>query len=149
MGFRGPPKKNRGFWPSLSRRTLGGGAACQRTSVTLLITSITVHGQNSWLSSDRRLTGTVDLGTIDWIWDEYIKHSTGGRHYSQGYRPTDPDHVRQFFEGYERSYDLQEWLDRLRRLPTGGAGKIPSSTGTALKAISDLLCAGLRPRTSA
>ncbi len=53
---------------------------------------------------DRRLTGTVDLGTIDWIWDEYIKHSTGGRHYSQGYRPTDPDHVRQFFEGYEASY---------------------------------------------
>jgi hypothetical protein len=65
---------------------------------------------------DRRLRGTVDLGTIDWIWDVYVEHSTGGRDYSRNYRPTDPEHLRDFLAGKLGDYDLQEWLDRLSRL---------------------------------
>jgi hypothetical protein len=70
---------------------------------------------------DRRLKGRVDLGTIDWIWDEYVKHSTGGRHYSSNYRPTDPDHLREFSKGNYGSFELQEWLERLERLRVRGS----------------------------
>lgn len=64
---------------------------------------------------DRRLKGKVDLGTIDWIWDEYVEHTSGGRSYSQRYRPTDPENARAWFR--EGSYDLQTWLDELSHLP--------------------------------
>lgn len=64
----------------------------------------------------RRLKGKVDLGTIDWIWDEYVQHSTGGRHYSRNYRPTDPDHLRAFSTGNYGSFDPPKWLERLRSL---------------------------------
>jgi hypothetical protein len=60
---------------------------------------------------DRRLAGRVDLGTIDWIWDEYAEHSRCGRWYSTNFRPTDPDHVRGWFIGQERDYRLQYWID--------------------------------------
>ncbi len=45
--------------------------------------------RNTFLAQlDRRLIGKVNLSTIDWIWDEYVKHSNGGSHYSQLYRPS-------------------------------------------------------------
>jgi hypothetical protein len=65
---------------------------------------------------DRRLDGKVDLGTIDWIWDEYVKHSSGGRYYSENFRPTDPKNVRAWFTDQQQSYDLNEWLARLKTL---------------------------------
>jgi hypothetical protein len=39
---------------------------------------------------ERRLQGPVDLGTIDWIWDEYARITEGGQLYSDKYRPTLP-----------------------------------------------------------
>jgi hypothetical protein len=86
---------------------------------------------------DRRLTGTVDLGTIDWIWDEYVEHSTCGRGYSRKYRPTDPGHLRDFLAGKLGHYDLQEWLDRMSHLPTRGVGTSPKATGSPLKALKN------------
>jgi hypothetical protein len=65
---------------------------------------------------DRRLKVKVDLSTIDWIWDEYVKHSTGGRHYSRNYRPTDPNHLQEFAAGNYGSFDLPGWLERLNHL---------------------------------
>jgi hypothetical protein len=72
---------------------------------------------------DRRLKGKVNLGTIDWIWDEYVQHSTGGRNYSRNYRPTDPDHLREFSTGNYGSFDLAEWLERLRPLKVRGSAR--------------------------
>ena len=36
----------------------------------------------------RRLQGPVTLADIDWIWDEYAKHTKGGQRYSDDWRPT-------------------------------------------------------------
>jgi hypothetical protein len=61
---------------------------------------------------DRRLEGRVDVGLIDWIWDEYAKHSGCGRNYSRNFRPTEPDHIRSGFIGQETEYDLRQWIDK-------------------------------------
>jgi len=37
---------------------------------------------------ERRLQGPVGVDTIDWIWDEYIRITKGGRHYDENWRPT-------------------------------------------------------------
>lgn len=36
----------------------------------------------------RRVSGPVSVADIDWIWDEYAAHTTGGPRYSRQYRPT-------------------------------------------------------------
>ncbi len=64
---------------------------------------------------DRRLNGRVDLGTIDWIWDQYVEHSTGGRRYSRNYRPTDPERLCEISEDTKGPSDLPWWLDRLNK----------------------------------
>jgi hypothetical protein len=43
---------------------------------------------------DQKLAGTVDMGTIDWIWDELEKISRLGSHYSERFRPTIPRNLR-------------------------------------------------------
>jgi hypothetical protein len=46
-----------------------------------------------------RLNRPVDLGTIDWIWDQFERLSPGyGPTYSQRYRPTSPERLREFQE---------------------------------------------------
>lgn len=41
---------------------------------------------------ERRMEGPVGLMDIEWIWDEYAKHSQYGQSYSEKYRPTrNPD----------------------------------------------------------
>jgi hypothetical protein len=67
---------------------------------------------------DRRLGGAVELGTIDWIWDEYVEHTTGGRNYARNYRPTERSHLRAFSAGRLGEYDLGPWLAKLSRLPS-------------------------------
>lgn len=42
-----------------------------------------------------RMGGEVDLNTIDWIWDEYVKYAHGGQQYSIKYRPTTPARLRE------------------------------------------------------
>ncbi len=61
---------------------------------------------------DRRLDGRVDLGTIDWIWDQYVEHAKG-RYFSENFRPTSPQRLRQVSEGKMGELNLQEWLDKL------------------------------------
>lgn len=47
----------------------------------------------------RRLQGPVDLGTIDWIWDEFVRLALGwGPSYSEKWRPTSPEKLREFAE---------------------------------------------------
>lgn len=41
---------------------------------------------------ERRLEGPVGIADIEWIWDEYVRHTANGQSYSDEYRPTrDPD----------------------------------------------------------
>jgi hypothetical protein len=47
----------------------------------------------------QRLQGTVDLGTIDWIWDEIVRLTSSGRTYSDRWRPTSPEKLKEFEEG--------------------------------------------------
>ncbi len=58
---------------------------------------------------DERLAREVDLGTIDWIWDQYCRYSTCGQHYSQNYRATTAERLK------DGAADLQEWIEMLRR----------------------------------
>jgi hypothetical protein len=45
----------------------------------------------------QRLSGPVDLQTINWIWDEFVRLAPeSGRHYSERYRPTSPEKLREF-----------------------------------------------------
>ena len=47
----------------------------------------------------QRLQGPVDLGTIDWIWDEFVRLAPGwGPSYSERWRPTSPEKLREFEE---------------------------------------------------
>jgi hypothetical protein len=44
-----------------------------------------------------RLSGPVDLKTIDWIWDEVVRLSPGcGKTYSERHRPTTPERLREY-----------------------------------------------------
>jgi hypothetical protein len=75
-----------------------------------------VSARDRFLSEfDRRLDGDVDLGTVDWIWDQYWLHSTGGSHYSNHYRPTTPERLERSAEDRSGEFDLQGWRDELRR----------------------------------
>jgi hypothetical protein len=44
----------------------------------------------------RRLSGTVNLATIDWIWDEIVRLTPNGRRYSDNWRPTTPERLKEF-----------------------------------------------------
>ncbi len=46
-----------------------------------------------------RLAGPVTLATIDWIWDAFVRLAPGwGPNYSQKWRPTSPEKLREFEE---------------------------------------------------
>lgn len=64
---------------------------------------------------ERRLQGKVDLGTIDWVWDQYCLYSTGGNSYSRVYRPTKPEWLASANAKAAGEYDLDVWLERLER----------------------------------
>jgi len=42
-----------------------------------------------------RLNGEIDLATIDWIWDEYSRFARTGQTYSDKYRPTLPERLKE------------------------------------------------------
>ncbi len=52
---------------------------------------------------DEKLKNEVDMSTIDWIWDEIAIISTGGQQYSEKYRPTTPERLK---EAEESSYQM-------------------------------------------
>ena len=43
-----------------------------------------------------RVSGPVDLKTIDWIWDEIARISMQGKRYGEIWRPTTPDRLAEF-----------------------------------------------------
>jgi hypothetical protein len=73
-----------------------------RRRVTLVGWTINLHANsaaaNQWVDRgeiwpfveelERRLQEPVTVATVDWIWDEYARITTGGRLYGERYRPT-------------------------------------------------------------
>lgn len=49
---------------------------------------------------ERRLSGPVTLADIEWLWDEYVRHTTYGPMYSERWRPTRAEEFRQAQPGY-------------------------------------------------
>ncbi len=47
----------------------------------------------------QRLAGTVSLETIDWIWDEIVRLTPEGQRYSDNWRPTLPERLKEFEDG--------------------------------------------------
>ncbi len=60
---------------------------------------------------EQRVNGHVDMATIDWIWDQYVESTTGGRDYD-GYRPTVPERLEEVdSHPYPSKVDpLREWI---------------------------------------
>ena len=48
---------------------------------------------------ERRLQRLVTVATIDWIWDEYARITTGGRGYGERYRPSQSPDLQRAQQG--------------------------------------------------
>jgi hypothetical protein len=68
---------------------------------------------------DRRLRGKIDLSIIDWIWDQYALHTSGGSHYSDLDRPTTAERLREASFNRYGENNLNEWIEWLRRRRAG------------------------------
>jgi hypothetical protein len=68
---------------------------------------------------DRRLEGKVDLSTIDWIWDQYSQQTQGGKRYSDQYRPTTPERLKEASLDQYGEFNLDGWLAELKRRRAG------------------------------
>ena len=68
---------------------------------------------------DQRFNGQVDLSTIDWIWDQYALHTNGGRSYSDHYRPTTADRLKQATVDQYGENNLDGWIELLKRRRVG------------------------------
>ena len=68
---------------------------------------------------DQRLKRQVDLSTIDWIWDQYALHTRGGRSYSDQYRPTTAEGLKEASLDRYGEYNLGSWLEILSRRRSG------------------------------
>ena len=68
---------------------------------------------------DRRLVGKVDLSTVDWIWDQYVLHTRGGRRYSNNYRPTTAERLKEASLDRYGENNLGGWLELLKRKKSG------------------------------
>jgi hypothetical protein len=90
-----PPTVSRKQWENVVARTLNAHGNC-----------LTFHAdipqdemERFAAELKRRLAGPVDLSTIDWIWDEIVRLTPGGQRYSDNWRPTLPERLREFEEG--------------------------------------------------
>ena len=55
-----------------------------------------------------RLTkSNVDLETIDWIWDSYVRFGYLGKQYSDNYRPTTPERLKEYEEGNPTHWGIE------------------------------------------
>ncbi len=61
-----------------------------------------------------RIDNGADLGTIDWIWDQYVQSYPRARHYNH-FRPTSPENKESFEAGAHGGNSLSEWRAEYRR----------------------------------
>ena len=68
---------------------------------------------------DKRLKGKVDLSTINWIWDQYYLHTSCGTGYSDNYRPTTAERLKEASLDRYGENKLDQWFEMLRRRRSG------------------------------
>jgi hypothetical protein len=89
-----PPTITRKQWQHVVAWTLNAHANCMFTR------TIPQTDRDQFLTElRRRLQEPVDLTTVDWIWDELVRLTPNGGTYSDRYRPTTPERLREFEEG--------------------------------------------------
>jgi hypothetical protein len=85
-----PPHVSRKEWAYVVGWTLNAHANC--CSIREAVDPVEREAFADEL--DRKVAGKVDMGTIDWIWDEFGRISRIGSHYSEQFRPTVPERLR-------------------------------------------------------
>jgi hypothetical protein len=90
-----PPTLTRKQWENIVAWTLNAHANC-----LILARNIPQAERNQFLAELReRLRRPVELRDIDWIWDELVRLTSWGRSYSEMFRPTTPERLKEFEEG--------------------------------------------------
>lgn len=90
-----PPTVTRKQWENVVAWTLNAHGNC----ITIARNMPQADRDQFLAELQERLRGPVDLATIDWIWDELVRLTSGGRSYSDNWRPTAPERLREFEEG--------------------------------------------------
>ena len=86
-----PPDLSVEYWSFVVDWTLNAHSNC------LTHQDITQQNRDQFSQQlKQQLARPVDLRTIDWIWDEIARISPHGQRYSDNYRPTAPEHLREF-----------------------------------------------------
>lgn len=90
-----PPEVNKGQWEFAVGWTINLHANCG---------SIWSAVEPGWrdgftVELERRMAGPITLTDIEWIWDEYARHTTYGQTYSDKWRPTKAEEFRYAQEG--------------------------------------------------
>ena len=90
-----PPRVTRKQWHHIVAWTLNAHGNC-----ITFARNIPQAERDRFLAELReRLRGPVELATIDWIWDELVRLTSYGQTYSDQWRPTTPERLREFEEG--------------------------------------------------
>jgi hypothetical protein len=95
LASKRPADVTRGQWEFIIGWTVNLHANCVAD-----FTQVTAIGQDSFASEfEEKLRGSVDISTIDWVWDQYAKFTKSGKLYSDKYRPTKSDDLKHAEEG--------------------------------------------------
>lgn len=90
-----PPTFTRKQWHQVVAWTLNAHGNCIASSPNIPQTQ-----RDRFLAELREQLGKpVELATIDWIWDELVRLTSYGQRYSDNWRPTAPERLREFEEG--------------------------------------------------
>jgi hypothetical protein len=90
-----PAHLSRKQWKNVVAWTLNAHGNCFESHVRI------PPEEMAWFEAElkRRLQEPVDLDTIDWIWDEIVRLTPFGQQYSEQWRPTLPERLKEFEEG--------------------------------------------------
>lgn len=84
LASKRPPDVSRGEWENMVGCTINLHANCGH--------SVDTDWRDRFAAElKRRLQAPVDVATIDWIWDEYVRFTKVGKSYSDMFRPTTPE----------------------------------------------------------
>ena len=91
-----PPEINRGQWEFAIGWTINLHANCATSYTWVDRREMEPFADEL----ERRIRGPVDMSTIEWIWDEYVRITRHGREYSDRYRPSRSEGWQRATEGW-------------------------------------------------
>src|SRR5262249_20106026 len=95
LASKRPPGLNRHEWEGVVAHTLNALGNCFISARNMP----TAEKERFEIELHERMQGQVDLSTIDWIWDEVVRLTPNGKHYSDDWRPTSPFWLGEFAKG--------------------------------------------------